>query len=526
MQRVGALLHTADERPGEILKQAWRRGAVGTTVALRSALAFGAFLLYAAAAIIATHDHPSAWKLEYGGSLPAAISHAVYGAPLGQYDTSVYAVFFDLNRTGVTAQSVQRAVEEVARGTLPRGGTVIANEGIGAGQPLFMGFAAALFGPRLSSFTYLFLLLMAISTIAFIARFSDDRLFMVPLTFAALSVMLLTPMIFDQVTLDEMPIGGNRYFGMLGVLPALHLFFDLREDPQDPSQKRAVATGAQVVLLVLVILARSGSAYLLGLIALGALERLRAIWSERPRRSRFLRAARRLLLIGVASLSIMVALVPDYLRYGRVFGHVWHRAFVSLAIHPDWPFGNLREVYDCTKFMPRGLNRINADDNGMCVWWAYPPNRTRSPGELVENVYGPEYQNLMRSALFDVIRSYPRQAWELYTYYKPLLLWDTLRRGFEIEWRSASTPLLWLVAGQMLLFLGFTVNGGLAGRPEATWRLAVIPVMFVLSLPSQFLAWSSLHTGVEVVFYVYCLIAAAVALAAQALFRVKAREAV
>jgi hypothetical protein len=495
-------------------------------VVLRSALAFGAFLLYAAAAVVATHEHPSAWALEHEGSLPAAISHAVYGTPLGQFDTNVQAVFFDLNRTGVTAQSVQKAIEEVARGTIPHGTTILANEGIGAGQPLFMGFAAALFGPHLSSFTYLFLLLMGISTIAFAARFSDDRLFMVPLTFAALSVMLLTPMIFDQVTLDEMPIGGNRYFGMLGVLPALHLFFDLREDPQDPSRKSAVATGAQVVLLVLVILVRSGAAYLLGLIALAALERLRAIWSERPRRSRFLREARRLLLIGVASLTIMVALVPDYLRYGRVFGHVWHRAFVSLAIHPDWPFGNLREIYDCTKFVPRGLNRINADDNGMCVWWAYPPNRARSPGELVEKVYGPEYQNVMRSALFDIIRSYPRQAWELYTYYKPLLLWETLRRGFEIEWRSASAPLLWLVAGQMLLFLGFTVHNARARRSEATWRLAVIPILFVLSLPSQFLAWSNLHTGVEVVFYMYCLIAAAVALAVQALFRATAREVV
>jgi hypothetical protein len=526
MQRIGALLHSADKRPGKILKQAWRGDTVAATVALRSALAFGAFLLYAAAAIVAAHQHPSAWSLEYTGSLPAAISHAVYGTPLGQYDTNVYAVFFDLNRTGVTAQSVEKAVEEVARGTLPHGGKVIANEGIGAGQPLFMGFAAALFGPHLSSFTYLFLLLMGISTIAFIARFSDDRLLMVPLTFAALSVMLLTPMLFDQATLDEMPIGGNRYFGMLGVLPALHLYFDLREEPQDPPHRKTFATAAQVVLLVLVILVRSGSAYLLGLIALGALVRLRAIWSERPRRSRFFRETRRLLLVGAASLAIMVALVPDYLLYGRVFGHVWHRAFVSLAIHPDWPFGNLREVYDCTKVIPQGLNRMHADDNGMCVWWAYPPNQARSQGELVQKVYGPEYQGVMRSALFNVIRSYPRQALELYAYYKPLLLWQTIRRGFEIEWRSASASLLWLVAGQVLLFLGFTVHDALARRSGARWRLGAIPILLVLSLPSQFLAWSSLHTGVEVVFYLYCLIAAAGALAAQALARVKARETV
>jgi len=176
--------------------------------------------------------------------------------------------------------------------------------------------------------------------------------------------------------------------------------------------------------------------------------------------------------------------------------------------------------------MPRGLNRIHADDNGMCVWWAYPPNQARSQGELVEKVYGPEYQAVMRSALFNVIRSYPRQAWELYSYYKPLLLWETARRGFEIEWRSASAPLLSLVAGQMLLFLAFTVNDAVTRRSEATWRLGAIPILFVLSLPSQFIAWSSLHTGVEVVFYMYCLIAAAVALAVRALCRVKAREAV
>jgi hypothetical protein len=81
------------------------------------------------------------------------------------------------------------------------------------------------------------------------------------------------------------------------------------------------------------------------------------------------------------------------------------------------------------------------------------------------------------------------------------------------------------VALQMLLFLGFTVHGARVGRPEATWRLAVIPILFVLSLPSQFLAWSTLATGVEPVFYMYCLIAAAVALVVQALCRVTAREA-
>jgi hypothetical protein len=494
-------------------------------VSLRQGLAFAAFLLYAAAAIVAVHEHPSAWALEHEGSLPAAISHAVYGTPLGEFDTNVQAAFFDLNRTGLTARSVERTVEETARGTIPHGQKTLANEGIGAGQPLFMGFAAALFGPHLSSFTYLFVLLMGVSTIAFIVRFHDDRLFVVPLTFAALSLMLLTPMIFDQEVLDQMPIGGNRYFGMLGVLPTLHLYFDLREQPPDPPPKTARASGVQVVLLMLVILARSSSAYLLGLIALGALERLRGAWSERPRRLMFLHQARRLLVLAVVALVIMVALVPDYLLYGRVFGHVWHRAFVSLAVHPDWPFGNLREVYDCTKSIPQGLNRNHADDNGMCVWWAYPSNLTKPQGELVQKVYGPEYQSVMRSALLDVIRSYPRQALELYGYYKPLLLWQTLRRGLETEWRSASATLLCLVLVQMLLFLGCTVQQAFARRREWAAWLYPIPILCALSLPSQFLAWSSLHTGVDVVFWMYCLLAAAVALIVHALVRMFARPA-
>jgi hypothetical protein len=70
-----------------------------------------------------------------------------------------------------------------------------------------------------------------------------------------------------------------------------------------------------------------------------------------------------------------------------------------------------------------------------------------------------------------------------------------------------------------LLFLGFIVHGALAGTPEATWRLTVIPILFVLSLPSQFIAWSSLHTGVEVVFYMYCSIAVALAFIVQATVR-------
>jgi hypothetical protein len=485
-------------------------------LAPRRSLSFISFLLYAAAALMAVHEHPSAWTVEHEDPLPTAISHAVYGTRIGIFDSNVRAVFLELNRTGLTPQSLRNAVEVTSRGNIPPGSETLANDGQGAGEPLFMGFAAALFGPHLSSFPILFLLLMGVATLAFIARFGDHRLFLVPLTFAALSVMLLTPLLSDQEVLDQVPIGGTRFFGMLGVLPALHLYFDIREEPAVISPSRPWLSGVQVVLLVLVILVRSSSTYLLGLLALGAFERWRSTRTDRPQRLMFWRETRRLLILALVTQTIMVAIVYDYALYGRVFGCIWPRAFVSLAIHPEWPFGNLREVYDCTKYLPEGLTRRQPDSNAQCVWFADPSNQNRPVGQLLEAVFGPAYEATLRRALFNVIRSYPRQAFELYFYYKPLLVWQTLARGLDIEWRAFSRPLLGLVALQMLLFLGFTVHGALAGRPEATWRLGVIPILFVLSVPSQFLAWSTLHTGVEIVFYMYCLLAGALALIVQA----------
>ena len=494
-------------------------------IALRPSLSLLSFLLYAAAALVAVHEHPSAWTLEHDYSLPAALSHAVYGTRIGLYDGNVRAALLELDRTGLTPRSLKHAVEVVSEGNIPRDAETVTNDGQGAGSPLFMSFAAALFGPHLSSFPILFLLLMGITTLAFIARFRDERLFLVPLIFAALSVMLLTPLLSDQEVLDQVPIGGTRFFGMLGVLPALHLYFDMRDEPTGASPNRAWPSSVQLVLLLLVILVRSSSTYLLGLLALGALGRWRATRTDQSRRRVFLREARRLLILALVTQSIMVATVYDYLLYGRVYGCVWTRAFVSLAIHPEWPFGNLREVYDCTKDMPEGLTRRHPDPNAPCVWFASPANRDRPARELLEAIFGRAYEATLRNALFSVIRAYPRQAYELYFYYKPLLLWQTLKHGLDIEWRAFSAAVVGLVALQMLLFIGFTVRGALAGRPQVTWRLGVIPILFVLSLPPQFLAWSVLHTGVEVVFYIYCLAAAGLALIVQAAVRAVARPA-
>jgi hypothetical protein len=477
---------------------------------LRKGLAVAAFLLYAGAALLLVREHPAAWSAESESSLPAAISYAVYGTPLGAIDSNVLQTVDQIYRTrGITPSSVDRAVEIAGRGDIPRGDAIATtNDGIGAGQLLFMSFAMKLFGAHLSSLTYFFLLLMGVSTLTFVARFRDDRLFMAPLTFFALSILLLTPVFLDQNVADQVPIGGNRFFGILGVLPALHLYFELLEEPRDPpaARRNLVLAGIQVILLVLALVVRSGAGYLLGLIALAAFLRIRTARADRRQRLQFYRTIGIMLIPGVVLVAIFLTLIPSYVKAGRAFGNLWHRAFVSFAYHPDWPFGNLREVYFCTN-IPEGLNRQNVDGNGHCMWVHYASNRGLSDREIIEGVYGGEYEAAARAALFNVIWSYPQQAFVLYAYYKPSFILRTLGQALAIDVRRSPLAILSLVLAQTLLFTAFVIHGVLTGHEHATSKLVIIPVLFLLSLPPQLVAWSNLSTSVDVIFYMYATFA-------------------
>ena len=76
------------------------------------------------------------------------------------------------------------------------------------------------------------------------------------------------------------------------------------------------------------------------------------------------------MVAGIAFVSIITTTVPSYDKTGRLFGTIWHRAFVSFGLHRDWPFGNLRQVYDCADVIPKGLQRYPGDQNAHCVFWS------------------------------------------------------------------------------------------------------------------------------------------------------------
>src|SRR5215475_16143006 len=53
-------------------------------------IAVASFLLYALGVLALHQDKMPGWDLEAEGSLPVAISHLVYGAPLGAADQNVF----------------------------------------------------------------------------------------------------------------------------------------------------------------------------------------------------------------------------------------------------------------------------------------------------------------------------------------------------------------------------------------------------------------------------------------------------
>jgi len=486
---------------------------------LRRILAIASFLLYAIAATVAIRQEPSIWAAEFSTVIPAAISNVVYGLQLGLIDSNVDAEFKETFRAeGLNPGSLEKAVNRAAQGDIPHGMPLPAYEGIGMGQTLFSAAAMRLFGPHLSSLGYGFLLLMGFSVLAFVGRYKGALLAFVPLQFFALTCMLLTPLITNQDVLDEAPIGGNRFFGILAILPALHIFFEFADGakPERGARKNLIILGVQLFIFVLVLLVRSSNAYMLApIVCAGLFSTLR---DNRAERYRIYLKCGIAYVLSVVFLSIMIASAPYYLKTGRIGGIIWHRAFVSFVNHPEWPFGNLRDVYQCEKYIPEGLQRTgNADRNGHCVWMAYPPNQTRPIQEVQEKTYGPEYERALRGAVFNVIFSYPRQALELYLYYKPIIVATTLRAALDWKLYSVPPPILFFAVLQAMVFIWFCILSATTMPFKVPTMFGVLALLFLFSLAPQLVAWASLWTSPDLIFYMYATFLLVAALITQTL---------
>jgi hypothetical protein len=505
-----------------------RRPAIKIALAT---MAFASLMLYVAGLLTLHQDRAPGWSLEAQGIVPVAVSYLVYGTPLGAVDDNVEQRF--LHPDGA---SVQALLAAAASGAIPRGAVdMYSPDGASAGANVFATAAMALFGIALSSLVKLYLVLVGISVVAFVLRFADNRLIVVPLYLLVVTLVLVTPFATAAAAVEYMPIGGQHYFAVAAILPALHIFFELTERSGTEGRWHRIANGlllfVQAAVLVAVILMRSSASYLLVVLLAVWLWK---IWSDRKQRGELVALLTKTAAIGAAFAlwTVFVAVeLPAYAKSDRVVGNFWHRTFGSLALSPQWPFGNLRQVYDCTAYIPEGLNRQDMDRNGHCVWWVYPPNKTRSVKEVMAGVYGAEYEKAIRQAFFYVVAHYPRQVFKLYVYEKSryilLVLGEAVHASFglpralmtkalfSLPGAPVSKTLFAIVAAQGLLVVGFILVLAAVDRSIVDRRLLIFPIFFVASLAPLYFAFANYWTTADTVVLFYCCLALAVVLVLQ-----------
>jgi hypothetical protein len=485
-----------------------RQVGLPTNSAFQRLLAVLAFLAYAAALAWHHQAYKSNWRIEQSGALIFASSYLYYGKPLGSVETGLWNFFLQhLNSPDGSADSL---LAKAAQRAIPSSGTMATTlDGSGLGYPLFATASLLLFGPHSSSLTLGFLVLLGASVLAFVVRFPDGRLVATPILFLALTLMLFTPLGTAQWWIEQSPIGGMRSFALAGILPALHIVFELLDsaNKRPRAWARRSLLALQLIVLLFVIWIRMSAIYFVGAIAFAA---LLAIWLSRrdaPTRPVLAKVAVLLAVAGCAYLAA-TSLMPDsYRDAGLTSENFWHRAFIGLGAHPGWPFGNLAAEFDCKAGIPEGLLPGISDRNGHCIYIA-AVKEGAEPGPL----YGRQYEEAVRRAYWQVVHEYPRQVIETYLLYKPVMIGKTLWESAKLDVSGRSAPLLIALCVQFIILIALLRSSDVRALRSL---FAGFVLLAAFSLIPQLFGWSSIATSIDVICYMYVaatlLLAAAVA---------------
>jgi hypothetical protein len=459
-------------------------------------------LLYVCVTLLS--DQPR--RAQYLGEqfdLAAGVSHEVYHAPLGSIYWGVLDGFLDLATP--VQQTLERAVNENRE---PGELLTVSPDGNGIGYVIFATAAMSIFGPQISSLLYAFLALLLISSAAFVWRYQDRRLLFIPLYFTALTVLMFTIIGVNPREADNIPIGGIRYFALFAIMPAAHVFLELADvsiSGLRMTARSAALLGIQILFLVVAIIIRGSPACLFGAIGLEGLAMIAAHCRKPAALQNVVGKGAYIGALGAALFAIFHLSVPDdYKATGRTMGHLWHRVVISLAFNPAWPFGNLREVYDCLPLIPEGLVRSPMDGIGRCIWFALPRNRHVPEAELAAHIYDGDYEGAMREAFFDIARSYPREVLETFFYYKPMRLLNTMTASLDLYFGGQAVSMVVVLLAQMAMTITFIVlgtTGASEGQPRLLGRM--LALFFSWSLLPPFVAWSSPHTSADLILYVF-----------------------
>ena len=200
-------------------------------------------------------------------------------------------------------------------------------------------------------------------------------------------------------------------------------------------------------------------------------------------------------LAGSGFIAIVILSLPlDYVRYGRLGSVFWHRVVISLGANPEWPFGDLREMFDCRRYIPEGLVPGMPDRNGHCIWVDYAIRHDISADQFARETYDRRYEGAMREAFFKIARLYPGEVLAAFFYYKPKLILRSIDLSMQLNVSAYSSPMIALLIAAMINLCAYFIAA--ADLPVSKRMLiAGGSLLFgILTIPEYLVAWAGPHT--------------------------------
>ncbi|HWB47774.1 MAG TPA: hypothetical protein VG651_01580 [Stellaceae bacterium] len=478
------------------------------------AIAVLSFAVYTLAVLTLHQGRHTPFALEEEGPFPAALSRRLYPlATHGRMELGVHD--FLAKRVGAGVPAEQALDEAAAAGAAPVGAVILTRDGTGIGGIVMAEAAFALFGLGTQALPLFFLVLVGLSAAVFIWRYRDQRMSAVPTVLFALTLLLLTPLSTAIDYVAQAPVGGLRYYSVVGVLPALHWCLEFFEQGRAPGRvPRWAALGLQVAILGFAMLVRGSPAYLIGPVVVCAAA---ALWRGTARRWRIaLVLLLPAVLLRVETTTLPRWAFPEYAAAGRLYGTVWHRMFVSFGENPAWPFAGVPETYRCPAEIPEGIIPGLVDRNAQCVWWGYIRRQGIPNHEGIDGMYGARYEKVLRSAFFAIVKTYPREAFLTFFYYKPAALFGVLVQS-TLQWWNAARLTVWLCLIQVLLLCVFVIARPPARPLRDLGRRAGLLALFAgFGVLPQLIAWPNPFTTADMIAYRLAVYAIAVTCAVAA----------
>jgi hypothetical protein len=400
-----------------------------TSLTIAIVLSALSFIIYACTVFALPQVRDSRYCCEQS-SVAAAISNVKYGTRLGSLYSGVIDYLMERFDKPLAEALAEARAPGIGLPAAPPGGLFkTTRDGNGIGYPLVATVAFGLVGLHSWALTLLMLALMALSAATFLWRFPGAAYgAVVTLYFSTLTVMLFTPLVWDTAYSVQLPVGGIRYFSLVGVLPIFHILLELLEASPAPAaaKRNAVLLGIQTAILVLAILVRGSALPLIGAITLVALV---VAWKSRRDRTQRRVLFENAKVIGLVSIGFLAAIAvlvpPNYLTEGRFGTVIWQRVTQSLGINPAYPFPGVNEMFDCKRYIAEGIQTGTPDSNGHCIWMDYVYRHKMSDQVIYDKTFGAEYETVLRQAFFRIAARYPRQVMETFWYYKPrLIVWS------------------------------------------------------------------------------------------------------